>query len=162
MVSPKTQALPKKEIDKVEKHVFRVYDTNGDGFIDFVEFMVLFHILSEGSPNEVLSKIFRVFDVNSDGTINAKEMKRLIKDMYGLIKADDPEAQSQELIAKSAFAEMDEDKDYSVSEVRTKKIANLPTCSSDIFCCPGEDQGDCAGDDFKSRRAPHAVLGLPP
>ena len=40
------QALPKKEIDKVEKHVFRVYDTNGDGFIDFIEFMVLFHILS--------------------------------------------------------------------------------------------------------------------
>ena len=40
------QALPKKEIDKVEKHVFRVYDTNNDGFIDFIEFMVLFHILS--------------------------------------------------------------------------------------------------------------------
>ena len=40
------QALPKKEIDKVEKHVFRVYDTNDDGYIDFIEFMVLFHILS--------------------------------------------------------------------------------------------------------------------
>ena len=115
MISPKTQALPKKEIDKVEKHVFRVYDTNGDGFIDFVEFMVLFHILSEGSPNEVLSKIFRVFDVNSDGTINKKEMQRLIKDMYGLIKADDPEAESKDLMAKSAFAEMDKDADGKIT-----------------------------------------------
>ena len=86
MISPKTQALPKKEIDKVEKHVFRVYDTNGDGFIDFVEFMVLFHILSEGSPNEVLSKIFRVFDVNSDGSITQKEMQRLVTDLFGLIQ----------------------------------------------------------------------------
>merc|ERR1719167_1879912 len=47
-----SQALPKKEIDKVEKHVFRVYDTNGDGFIDFIEFMVLFHILSDGTPQD--------------------------------------------------------------------------------------------------------------
>ena len=97
------QALPKKEIDKVEKHVFRVYDTNNDGFIDFIEFMVLFHILSgellnswvnvfenyftsDGTPQDVLAKIFRVFDVNSDGTITQKEMQRLVTDLYGLIQ----------------------------------------------------------------------------
>merc|ERR1712113_667111 len=56
-----------------------------------------FHIMSDGTPEEVLEKIFRVFDVNSDGTINKKEMQRLIKDMYGLIKADDPEAESKDL-----------------------------------------------------------------
>merc|ERR1711981_634385 len=100
-----SQALPKKDASKMEKHVFRVYDANDDGYIDFVEFMVIFYIMSDGAPEEVLGKIFRVFDVNSDGTINAKEMKRLIKDMYGLIKADGPEAQSQELIAKLACAE---------------------------------------------------------
>merc|ERR1711872_308102 len=71
---------------------------------------------SSGTPDEVLSKIFRLFDYNSDGTITAKEMKRLVKDMYGLIKADDPEAESQDLIAKNAVAEMDEDGDGKVSE----------------------------------------------
>merc|ERR1712088_512602 len=91
------KAMPKKDASKMEKHVFRIYDSNNDGYIEFI---VIFHIMSDGSPEEVLGKIFRVFDVNSDGTINAKEMKRLIKDMYGLIKADDPEAQSQELISK--------------------------------------------------------------
>merc|ERR1712210_146592 len=75
-----------KEIDKVEKHVFRVYDTNNDGFIDFIEFMVLFHILSDGTPQDVLAKIFRVFDVNSDGTITQKEMQRLVTDLFGLIQ----------------------------------------------------------------------------
>merc|ERR1712076_182195 len=112
---PNGKMKPKKDASKMEKHVFRIYDSNNDGYIDFIEFMVIFHIMSDGSPEEVLGKIFRVFDVNSDGTINAKEMKRLIKDMYGLIKADDPEAQSQELIAKSAFAEMDEDKDGKIT-----------------------------------------------
>ena len=39
-----SKALPKKDASKMEKHVFRVYDTNADGFIDFVEFMVSFII----------------------------------------------------------------------------------------------------------------------
>ena len=133
MISPKTQALPKKEIDKVEKHVFRVYDTNGDGFIDFVEFMVLFHILSEGSPNEVLSKIFRVFDVNSDGSITQKEMQRLVTDLFGLIQIQHNDQSqainylstsdvtlniqvSKDHIADKAFAEMDVNKDGQVSK----------------------------------------------
>merc|ERR1711973_348040 len=97
------KTMPKSDASKMEKHVFRIYDSNNDGYIDFVEFMLIFHIMSDGTPEEVLEKIFRVFDVNSDGTINKKEMQRLIKDMYGLIKADDPEAESKDLMAKSAF-----------------------------------------------------------
>lgn len=107
--------MPKKDASKMEKHVFRIYDSNNDGYIDFIEFMLIFHIMSEGTPEEVLDKIFRVFDVNSDGSITKKEMARLIKDMYGLIKSEDPEAQSKDLIAKSAFAEMDQDGDGKIT-----------------------------------------------
>eukprot|EP00091_Calanus_sinicus_P025583 TRINITY_DN9824_c0_g2_i1.p1 TRINITY_DN9824_c0_g2~~TRINITY_DN9824_c0_g2_i1.p1 ORF type:complete len:146 (+),score=47.58 TRINITY_DN9824_c0_g2_i1:63-440(+) len=62
-------AMPQKDASKMEKHVFRVYDTNNDGYIDFVEFMVIFYVMSEGTPEEILGNIFRVFDVNSDGTL---------------------------------------------------------------------------------------------
>ena len=108
-------AAPKKDARKMEKHVFRIYDSNNDGYIDFTEFMLIFHVMSDGSPEAVLEKIFRMFDVNCDGTISKKEMKRLVKDMYGLIKAEDPEAKSKDLIAKSAFAEMDQDGDGKIS-----------------------------------------------
>merc|ERR1711875_202546 len=110
-----SKALPKKDASKMEKHVFRIYDSNNDGYIDFIEFMPIFHIMSDGTPEEVLGKIFRLFDYNSDGTITAKEMKRLVKDMYGLLKADDPELASQEMIAKSSFAEMDADGDGKIT-----------------------------------------------
>merc|ERR1711890_95134 len=110
------KAMPKKDSSKMEKHVFRIYDSNNDGYIDFIESMLIFHIMSDGTPEEVLGKIFRVFDVNSDGTITKKEMSRLIKDMYGLIKTEDPEAKSQEVIAKTAFAEMDADGDGKITE----------------------------------------------
>merc|ERR1712243_408984 len=111
-----SQALPKKDAGKLEKHVFRVYDTNNDGYIDFVEFMVVFYVLSEGSPEEVLAKLFRVFDVNSDGSISMKELTRLVGDLYGLVKHSDPTAATKELIAASAFKEMDSDGDGSVSK----------------------------------------------
>ena len=32
-----SSALPKKDASKMEKHVFRIYDTNNDGHVDFVE-----------------------------------------------------------------------------------------------------------------------------
>jgi len=109
------KAMPKKDASKMEGHVFRIYDTNNDGVIDFIEFMVVFYIMSDGTPQEVLSKIFRVFDVNSDGTINKKELSRLIKDMYGLINSDNPEQASKEFIAASAFTEMDKDADGKIT-----------------------------------------------
>ncbi|XP_023348501.1 neuronal calcium sensor 2 [Eurytemora carolleeae] len=103
-----SKALPKKDASKMESHVFRIYDSNNDGVIDFVEFMVVYYIMTDGTPQEVLERIFRVFDVNSDGTITKKELKRLIKDMYGLLKDENAEQASQDLITKSAFAEMDQ------------------------------------------------------
>merc|ERR1712055_1204892 len=122
-----SSALPKKDASKMEKHVFRIYDTNNDGHVDFVEFMVVYFILSDGSPEEVLTKIFRLFDVNSDGSITKKELTRLVKDMYGLLKKDDPNVNAIDLIAKSAFAEMDKDEDGKV------------TIAEFIAACLGED-----------------------
>merc|ERR1712200_93057 len=71
---PNGKMKPKEFREMVEKTM-----PKSDGYIDFVEFMLIFHIMSDGTPEEVLEKIFRVFDVNSDGTINKKEMQRLIK-----------------------------------------------------------------------------------
>jgi len=109
------KALPSVDASKLAKHVFRVYDTNNDGVIDFIEFMVIYHVMSDGTPEEVLQKIFKVFDVNLDGTINKKEMGRLVKDMYSLIRHDDPEAASMEAITSSAFTEMDVDVDGKIT-----------------------------------------------
>merc|ERR1711951_187853 len=73
------KALPGKDAKKMEKHVFRIYDTNNDGYIAI------------------------------------KEMNRLVKDMYSMLKSEDPNLAAKDLIAKSAFAEMDENQDGKVS-----------------------------------------------
>ena len=38
------RAMPDKDAKKMDKHIFRVYDTNNDGVIDFTEFMVTLQI----------------------------------------------------------------------------------------------------------------------
>ena len=110
------KAVPKKDAAKMEKHVFRMYDSDKDGFIDFTEFMLVFHIMSDGTVEEVLTKIFRVFDVNGDGVISSKEMNKLIKDMYGLLRTEDPNIAAKDMIAKTAFAEMDKNKDGKITK----------------------------------------------
>jgi len=110
------KALPTKDdASKMEKHVLRIYDVNNDGYIDFTEFMSILFLMSDGSPEQVLTKIFRVFDVNSDGIITQKEMTKLIKDMYGLLKAEDPNIADKDLVAKFVFTEMDKDHDVKVT-----------------------------------------------
>ena len=54
-------------------------------------FQLVFHIMSDGTAEEALTRIFRVFDVNGDGNITEKELKRLVKDMFKLVKDEAPE-----------------------------------------------------------------------
>ena len=54
---------------KLERHIFRMYDTDNNGTIDFREFMIILYIMSSGTPEENLAQIFRIFDENNDGSI---------------------------------------------------------------------------------------------
>jgi len=106
-------ALPNLDMKKMEGHVFRMYDTNSDGVISMEEFLLVFHVLSNGTPEENLQKIFRIFDVNNDGTISETEMEKLVEDMKVLLGAED--MSSKEILAKSTFTEMDKNGDGKVT-----------------------------------------------
>jgi len=110
------QCYPTADTDKLEKHIFRMYDANNDGKIDFKEFMVVLYVMSNGSAEENLRQIFRIFDINSDGTISQKELQKIVKDLFHLLKKDgDPKKESEDFLAETAFKEMDEDGDGKVT-----------------------------------------------
>lgn len=109
--------FPDANTDKLESHIFRMYDTNGDGHIDFREFMIVLYVMSNGTPEENLKQIFRIFDINNDGSVSKKELGRIVKDLFHLFKKEDnPDKESQETIANKAFKEMDVDGDDKVTE----------------------------------------------
>ena len=60
------------------------------------EFMVVLYVMSNGSAEENLRQIFRIFDINSDGTISQKELQKIVKDLFHLLKKDgDPAKESE-------------------------------------------------------------------
>jgi len=107
------EGCPGTNTSKISKHIWRMYDTNKDGFIDFREFMMVLYVMSHGNSEENLRQIFRVFDINNDGNIDLDEMKRIVKDLL----KHDGEIKNVESISESAFYEMDENKDGKINQV---------------------------------------------
>ena len=125
---------PQAKDENLDNHIFPMYDFNGDGHIDFQEFMIVLYVMSNGSREENLGQIFRVFDSNRDGTISQDEMLRIVKNLYYLFKFDDkkedtkgkdskPDAKEKKMkrqetkeFAMKAFKEMDQDNDGKVTK----------------------------------------------
>lgn len=111
------KCFPDQDVGKLENHIFRMYDMNKDGKVDFREFMIVLTIMSSGTIQENLEQIFRIFDVNNDGTISHKELTRIVKDLFNLLdKEDNPTMASEKALADTAFNEMDKDKDAKVTK----------------------------------------------
>merc|ERR1719158_2306426 len=110
------ECYPGADTEKLERHIFRMYDSNKDGHIDFREFMIVLYVMSNGSPEENLKQIFRVFDINNDGSISLKELQRIVKDLFHLINEKNADLASQEVLAESAFNEMDENHDGQITQ----------------------------------------------
>ena len=65
-----------KKFQNFSQHIFRTFDTNNDGFLDFQEFLLGLHITSEGTREEKFAWLFNLYDQDGDGVIELSEMKR--------------------------------------------------------------------------------------
>ena len=80
-VSLYSKMFERGNADKFSENVFRTFDTNKNGTIDFREFMLALHVTSSGQPEEKMSWAFRLFDVDGSGAIDFNEMKRYSSNM---------------------------------------------------------------------------------
>ena len=107
---------PDIDVFKLEKHIFRIFDKDGDGSIDFKEFMLILFIMTNGTPEDNLRQIFRVFDIDRDGRICRQEMYRICQDLsYMFTFTDNPKGYHSDTLGNLAFQEMDTNHDGFVS-----------------------------------------------
>ena len=81
----KSHRVSKINAQGFEDYIFNTFDINGDGSIDFKEFLWVMYILSDDTPKQKLELIFHTFDSNRDGSISDTEVKAVVKDFYKLL-----------------------------------------------------------------------------
>ncbi|XP_033824163.1 guanylyl cyclase inhibitory protein [Periophthalmus magnuspinnatus] len=64
------------------EEIFRTLDSNGDGLVDFREYVVAISMLIEGSAVEKLRWSFKLYDKDKDGTITREEMLEIMQAVY--------------------------------------------------------------------------------
>merc|ERR1712215_420194 len=111
------------------KHVFRTFDIDKNGVIDFKEFLVSINVTSSGSPEQKLNWAFSMYDMDGNGYIDLEEMTKLVKSIYKIIGTRQPhfmEYNDPMERAKEIFEKMDIDSDGKVTKEEFTK-----TCMAD-------------------------------
>ena len=109
--------IPSGDTEKFCKHVFRTFDTDNNGYIDFVEFLLAVNVTSTGNPEEKLKWAFKLYDIDGNGYISQQEMTKVVKSIYAMLGPRTTESDSSAVQkAKTVFRSLDTDGNSVLSE----------------------------------------------
>ncbi|KAM8770905.1 guanylyl cyclase-activating protein 3 [Rhynchonycteris naso] len=72
---------------KANQHIDQVYntfDTNKDGFIDFLEFIAAINLVVRGKMEQKLKWYFKLYDADGNGSIDKKELLNIFMSVQAL------------------------------------------------------------------------------
>jgi len=129
--------LTKEEFQKIYKqffpfgdpstfadYVFKVFDTDGSGTIDFKEFIVALSVTSRGKMEDKLDWAFNLYDIDGDGKITYQEMLAIVEAIYkmvgSMVKLPEDEDTPEKRV-KKIFRMMNKDESSSLDMAEFKE-----------------------------------------
>ncbi|XP_007258313.3 recoverin 3 [Astyanax mexicanus] len=83
--------FPDSDAKTYAQHVFRSFDTNDDGTLDFKEYIVALHMTSSGKMALKLEWAFSLFDVDKNGYITKNEVFEICQAIFKMIPKEKQE-----------------------------------------------------------------------
>lgn len=77
--------FPQGKAEKFSAELFKLFDTDHSGKIDFQEFLVAISVSSSTDLRKKLQMAFDLYDTNDNGRIERKEMEKIIVAIYDLM-----------------------------------------------------------------------------
>lgn len=77
--------FPFGDATKFAKHVFSTFDIDGNGNIDFREFIKTLNVTSHGTLEQKLKWAFSIYDIDNNGFITRDEMYEIVTAIYEMI-----------------------------------------------------------------------------
>jgi len=108
--------FPYGKADKFAEQVFRSFDTDHNGQMDFPEFLTALTVTSRGGMEAKLKWAFDMYDVDGNGDIDKEEMVAIIDAMFMMCGNIVESNESPASLTEKIFQEMDTDGNGSLSK----------------------------------------------
>ncbi|PGH23585.1 calcium-binding protein NCS-1 [Polytolypa hystricis UAMH7299] len=118
------QFFPFGDPSSFANYVFRVFDSDDSGMIDFKEFICALSITSRGKMEDKLDWAFQLYDIDGDGKISYEEMLAIVEAIYkmvgSMVKLPEDEDTPEKRVRK-IFRMMDKDENGSLDLAEFKE-----------------------------------------